>query len=258
MFNLKLRNSKPSAATLKEWREWETKVKAEEPLRYWVNETVPDFFKDLRKTLMSPYHNTRQWIRHHFFDKYHIINTGLTPGYYDSDTRMLHGMFNLLVDFIEVEKAWMHVVFDKDARGKYKYPFWSIGWSRFKSFRNPEAGLAHLAWEISLDDPSLDEYSSSPAQAECAREQLALYTWWKNVYPNRPDPYDASGWTDYCEKTRTKEGKGFLWDIEDRTPEGEAESRAALDKLREIEQAYEDENEQYLIRLVRIRKHLWT
>ena len=258
MINLKLRNIKPAAATMKEWREWETRTQAEEPFRYWLNETVPDFLRDLGKTIMSPYHNTRQWIRHHFFDKYHIINTGLKPDYYDSDTRMLHGMFNLLVDFIEVEKAWMHVVFDKDARGKFKYPFCSIGWSRFRSFRNPEAGLAHLTWEMSLDDPSLDEYSRSDLQAASAREQFALYDWWKNIRPLRPDPYDASGWTDYCERTRAKEGKGFIWDIEDRTPEGEAESKAALEKLRKIEQSYDAEDEEMLIRLIRIRRQLWT
>jgi hypothetical protein len=186
------------------------------------------------------------------------MHTGLTPGYYDADTRMLHGMFNLLIDFIEVEKAWMHVVFDKEARGKFTYPWYSIGWSRFKSFRNPEAGLAHLAWEMSLDSPDLDEYSRSDSQAVAARELFALYTWWKNVRPLRLDPYNASGWSDYCEKSRIANGGKIFWDYEDSTPEDKEESRTALDKLREIEQAYEAEDEEMLIRLIRIRRQLWT
>lgn len=257
MINLKLRNIKPLAATMKEWREWETRVRSEEPFRYWLNETVPDFFHDLGKSIMAPYHNTRQWIRHNFFDKYHVINTGLKPGYYDSDTRMLNGMFALLVDFVEVEKAWIHVVFDKEARTTFTYPWYSLGWLRFKSFRNPAAGIAHLAWEMSLDDPNLDEYSQSPSQAASAREQLALYDWWTNIRPNRIDPYDASGWTDYCERSRAENGKYYLWEDE-RSPEDTAISQASLNKLHEIEQAYEAEDEEMLIRLIRVRRHLWT
>ena len=258
MINFKLRATKPVATTMQGWREWETRTKAQEPFRYWLNETVPEFLDDVWTGFMSPYHKTRQWIRHHFFDKYHVINTGLKPDYYDVDTRMLHGMFNLLVDFIEVEKAWIHVVFDKEARCKFEYPWWSLGWARFKSFRNAEAGLAHLNWEMSLDDPSLDEYARSDSQAQGAREQFALYDWWKNVRPLRPDPYDASGWTDYCERSRQANGGNIMWDTEDTTPEDKEESRAALDKLHDIEQAYEAEDEEMLIRLIKIRKALWT
>ena len=258
MINLKLRNIKPAAATMKEWRAWEKRARTEEPFRYWLNESVPDFFKDLWKAITRPFNDLRYAIRCRIFDKYHVINTGLKPGYADCDKRMLHGMFNLLVDFIEVEKAWMHVVFDKDERKRRKHPWWSLGWTRFKAFRDPEAGLAHLAWEMSLDSPDLDEYDRSDTQAASAREQLALYQWWCIIRPNRPDPYDISGWTAYCEKKREDEDD-FLSSLgEDRTPEEKAESCAALDKLRKIQQEYDDEDEAMLIRLIKIRKGMWT
>ena len=257
MINLKLRNVKPYAATMKEWREWRKRAKSEEPFRYWLNETVPEFLSNIWTTVTKPFNDLRYWIRCRFFDKYHMLNTGLKPGYADCDTRMLHGMFNLLVDYIEVEKAWMHVVFDKDERAKRKHPWWSHGLTRFKAFRDVAAGLAYLNWEMSLDDPKLDEYERSDTQAASAREQLAIYNWWKQIRPNRPDPYDASGWTDYCEKTRNGSGNHFPWDDE-RTPEEEIESRIALDKLQAIEKSYDDEDEEYLIRLIRIRKSLWT
>ena len=70
--------------------------------------------------------------------------------------------------------------------------------------------------------------------------------------------FGASGWTAYCEKIRDKKGIDFLCDITDRSPEDEAESKAALDKLCEIEQSYEDEDTEMLIRLIRARNHLWT
>ena len=258
MINFKLRNKKPIAETMKGWRDWRNLASKEEPFKFWLNETLPNFIDDVYNSITRPFNNARYWVRCRLFDKYHIINTGLRPGYADSDTRILHGMFNLLVDFIEVEKAWIHVAFDKEERRRRKHPWWSLGWTRFKAFRDIDAGLAHLKWEMSLDDPTLDEHYRSPLQAASAREQLALYDWWKNIRPIRPDAYDASGWTAYCEKIRDKKGIDFLCDITDRSPEDEAESKAALDKLCEIEQSYEDEDTEMLIRLIRARNHLWT
>ena len=252
-----LKNKRPYAATLREWKEWKLQAKADEPFKYWLVETVPDWFEDRWRNITKPYNDLRYALRCRVFDKYHVINTGLPPGYADCDTRMLHGMFNLLVDYIEVEKAWMNVVFNKDLRHKTKTPWWSIGWTRFKSFRNVEAGLAYLNWEMTLDNPNLDVNERSDSQAKSAREQLALYKWWKEVRPARPDPMDASGWTDFCEKLRVNHGNDDTLDLI-KTPEEEIECKAVLEKNRQIDQAYEDEDTANLIRLIKIRSSLWT
>jgi hypothetical protein len=67
---------------------------------------------------------------------------------------------------------------------------------------------------------------------------------------------DASGWSAYCE-LRIKNGNDFL-DFEDKTPEEAEMSRAALDKSTEIETAYNTEDEEMMIRLIKIRQGLWT
>jgi len=254
----KLKNEKPLAATFREWDEWKTRAKSEEPFKYWLVETVPDWFRDRWRDLTTPYNNLRYAIRCRIFDRYHIIKTGLKPGYSDCDTRMLHGMFNLLVDFVEVEKAWMHVVFDAEERKKRKHPWWSLGWTRFKAFRDPQAGLAHLTWEATLDNPTLDEYQRSDQQAVTAREVLELYNWWKEVRPTRLDPMDASGWSNWCDLRSSKHPNRHLLDIEDETEEESQESRRILNECTLIEKSYEDEDEAMLIRLVKIRKGLWT
>lgn len=250
-----LKNVKPHAATHKEWREWRNRAKAEEPFKYWLIETLPNWLENKRNAIIRPFNDLRYYIRCRVFDRYHIINTGLKPGYADCDSRMLHGMFSLLVDNIEVEKAWMNVVFNNGNQKKFKTPWWSKGWIRFKSFRNIDAGLAYLNWEISLDDPTLSEYQRCDQQAQSAREQLALYTWWKKIRPARLDPMDASGWSDYCAEHMVS-----LDDIfdDEKTPEEEIKIRALLDKLNEIERAYHNEDTENLIRLVKIREHLWT
>jgi hypothetical protein len=257
MINLKLKNTKPLAATMKEWNQWEKKARAEEPFQFWLHETLPETASDIGRAIVRPYNNLRYWIRYRIFDKYHMINTGLKPNYYDCDTRLLNGMFNLLVDFVEVESAWMHVVFDKEEKKKHKYPWWSIGWTRFKSFRDPQAGLAHLAWEMTLDDPKLSEYERCDSQAVFAREKLALYNWWKITRPARPEPMDASGWSAHCAKLHV-EGVGIFDGLEDESPELKAEGNIALNELHRIEKEYDDEDEEMLIRLIKIRKGLWT
>ena len=102
-----------------------------------------------------------------------------------------------------------------------------------------------------------EKHKAEPTyQAKAAKEILELYTWWKEVYPNRPDPYDASGWHDYCEMRREK---GYhLLDMEDKS-EDEAKMRdTSLEQLRIMEEAYEKEDEEMMIRLIKIRQSLWT
>lgn len=252
----RFRIDKPIALQWHEWDEWEDQQRRERPFAYWLNETVPTFIRNILKNITNPINDLRYGIRVRVFDRYHVIPTGLKPGYADGDTRMLHGMFNLLVDFVEVEKAWKHVVFDENAQKRFRHPWWSLGRTRFKAFRDPAAGLAHLHWEATLDNPDLDENQRSPHQAQAAREILELYHWWKEIRPNRPDPHDAGGWTDYC-NDRERSGKHFM-DMRHDSPEDQERCRAALDLTRKIEQQQEQEDGEMLIRLVKIRGSLWT
>jgi hypothetical protein len=86
-----------------------------------------------------------------------------------------------------------------------------------------------------------------------------LYRWWKEVYPNRPDAHDASGWSRYCELKRKEHGEnGLSFMKESKDPELRALGDAALIKSHEIEQAYDAEDEEMMIRLIKIRNGLWT
>jgi hypothetical protein len=46
--------------------------------------------------------------------------------------------------------------------------------------------------------------------------------------------------------------------MENNTPEEETETRTALDLCHKIEEDYHSEDEQMLIRLIKIRRSLWT
>jgi hypothetical protein len=53
--------------------------------------------------------------------------------------------------------------------------------------------------------------------------------------------------------------KGYhLLDMEDKTSEEAEMCKTALDKSRELEAKYEQEDEEMMIRLIKIRQSLWT
>jgi hypothetical protein len=90
-----------------------------------------------------------------------------------------------------------------------------------------------------------------------AKEIKELYTWWTVTYRARPDPYDASGWTEYCEASRIANGGKLSWGS-DKSPELEEMSNKSHRLLQEIEEAYRKEDEDMIIRLIRIKDALWT
>jgi hypothetical protein len=108
--------------------------------------------------------------------------------------------------------------------------------------------------EVGEDDPMNGKLTH---QAIAAIEIRELYNWWKHVRPLRPDPHDASGWTEYCERRRSEDDGIFGW-LEDRSEEDMKESRHILDICNKMEEQYDKEDEEMMIRLIRIRRSLWT
>ena len=242
--------SRPPALSFNDWAEWEANAKKNHPIKYFISETIPDKFNEW---ITFPFNNIRQWFRYRFFDRYHIIDTKLPPDYHEVDTRLMHGMFSLLVDFVEIEKAWMQVVFDNKARYNYKYPWWSI--KKFKSFRHKQAGLDNLKWEMTLDSPSTPISDQSPSQAAAAREIWELYHWWTRIRPIRPDPNEISGWGEWIRVN----GSRSIFDPSVPLTAEQHANRSKMNKMvLDIEDAYDKEDEEMMIRIIKIRRHLWT
>lgn len=258
----KLGIEKPHALGWGEWEEWEEKLRAERPYAFFFTEALPDALADAANWLTYPFEDTRNHIRNRFGSQTHVMRTGLKPGqWYEFDTRLLHSAFNELKNFVEIEQAWMHVAFDDAERKKHATPWWRR-WRIWREWRCPEAGLAYLAWAKTLtlddfktaDDPTLGEPSP---QALAARETEELYRWWCEVRPNRPDPWEASNLDEVYRKYAEKYGRRFPLGI---TLEGteKQEYRAASDLQSDIEEEYHNEDTEMLVRLVKLRRALWT
>jgi len=171
-------------------------------------------------------------------------------------------LFNELVDFVEVEQAWHHCIWNEEARKKYNVPWYRSGWLRLRTWRCPEAGLDYLNWAKTLTNEEFleegEKHKAEPTyQAKAAKEIIELYTWWTVTYRNRPDPYEASGWSAYCEASREANGGKLGWS-QDKSPELKKMCDKAHKLLRKIEADYTKEDEQMMIRLIKIRESLWT
>ena len=231
---------KPIAMEWGEWEKWHKETGVKRPFRHFVAEEVldriQDFFYfplDLWRTLDAYWHNR-------FVSKTHCLKTDLKPGrFYDLDTRILHGLFNELKEFVEVDLGGYYAALNDE---KFK----------IRKGRCPEAGVAHLEWAISL---KMDEsygvskkskkYGKPTPQAVVAKETMELYRWWESR-KSRPDPADVSGWRKVCDASGEK-----LMDFSD-------QEIKSFKKMEALEKKYDKEDDNMLHRLIEIRRMLWS
>lgn len=220
----------PAFLTMEGWNEFGRDFKTKAPIRYFLFHKLPikiSTFK--RKYISDPIY----WVKYRTTDKYHIVKTGLSPNYYETDYLMLHVNFNLLKEFVEIECARL-----EDWQSRLGY--WQRIKEKFLGYRSKKSGIAHLTWASSLG-------KESPSQAKAAKELLELYTWWTDIRPNRqelPLPVYA--------QTNDDEIFDFINDV--KSPE---ETKYWKEKWKQ-KAAWDKEDENMLIRLMKVRTQMWT
>jgi hypothetical protein len=219
-------DEKPFALPFEEWEKWRETSAKKHPFRYWVAEEGLDFLQNIVNLPMDIYHTIEVYVRNRYIDKLHYLRTGLKPGkYYDLDYRILHGLFNELVIFVESELA--HTMKAYPERN-YK----------FIKGRCKQAGLDYLEWACNLKlnedygfNPDNEDYNKPTAHAIGSQKILELYNWWLDR-DYRANPYDLF--------TKEKDGKYYYR------------------KIDEMEHKYDEEDTEKLIELIKIRSSLWT
>ena len=259
---------KLSVGTSEQWDDWTTQAQMKHNFRYWIAEEALGHIQDFVTWPQRKIHDIKHYINNRWVSRTHSLTAhprDIKPGQWqDVGNRFLPCLFNELVDFVEIETAWSHIAWgDKEARAKYNPPFWASGWWRWRVWRSPQAGLDHLDWAMALTNAEwLEGDKKGEAvptnQALAAKEIKELYTWWTTVYPNRPDPYDASGWSDHCDAMRIKYNGKLFSSLTKKDPADKKASDKGLKLLHKIEKDYEKEEEAMLIRLIRVRNSLWT
>ena len=261
-------SSKPDFATSEGWKQWKIQAKEKHPLRFYIADELLDHIQDVVYWVPDKINNVRYYLNNWLVIKTHALVAhprDIGRGQYSElGMQILPCLFNGLVDHIEIRQAWMHVLWDTEAQKKYGVAWWNrrpFKW--FTVWRSAEAGLAHLGWASTLTwkedggiEPGHEMYGQLTHQALAAREMKDLYHWWTVQRPKRIDPHDVSGWSNVCEKRRKEDPDQMIF--EDKTDEDRLETRSTLNRLAEIEEQYENEDTEMLIRLIRIRQSLWT
>lgn len=228
---------KPFALELGAWDEYYKDLKQRKPIRYWITEKLLRYLQNIIYYPYDLYNEIKFYIHNRWIDKTHYLKTGLRPGgYHEFDERILHGLFNELVDYVEIELAHLS---RWDTTKKYK----------FKNGRCLEAVYDYFKWANNLKEKNEKGRKVLTPQAHDARKVQKLYEWWKHKRPNRPDPYDISGWHKVCK-------------VDDKTLFDKnisiSKQKKSLAKLYKIEQSYDDEDTGMLIELIKLRHSLWT
>lgn len=225
----------PSSATGEWWDRREDMLRRRAPVRYALQHDLPIIIKRQKHRL-----NDAWWkVRHRTTDRYNIVKTGLKPGYYEINDRMLHALFALLVEYVEIGLS------SKNYGTELKDP--------------KARGLEYLDWEI--NDPNC-----AGPQAETAATAKELYLWWTVERPARLDSWSSPEiWpnrqTDERKSSFVERLVGMRFGRKNRlrlSMKQPKEEREAGDLARKLEEFYDFQDTEMLVRLAGIRRGLWT
>lgn len=259
---------KPAAATAKGWVQWRKDAKAQSKFAYWVVEHLLDGIDDFVHKPAKWFDDLNIYVYNRWIAKAHIIHpAGFKPGqYYEAESLIMCGMFQVLCDFVEVQLAHQYVGWSRDKERHKKYGYIDRKWRVFsKQWRSPEAGLAWLE-ERRVMVSEGEGWDSTP-KGQLTRDALSaqvtydLYKWWTVERPNRVDPAVASGSHALMDRRRgltTDPMEIFDFEDDDAHPGGKSPLRAAFDYEEVIRKNYRMEDDAMMIRLLEHRQTLWT
>lgn len=218
-------DKKPSALQWNKWEEWHDEQKKLRPFRYWLSEKFLNKLQDIIYFPLDVYRTVKIYVRNRYIDKIQYLHTRLKPGeYYDLDHRILYGLFNELVDFVELELSA------------------SMKWNKDKSYKFVKGRCQQAQDDYFQWANHLKHQDRLTEQAKGSRKIKELYEWWKYKRPLRKDPFDNPE-----------------LGIDDITDTKQVKSKQKLyKKVYELEEEYDEEDTKMLIELIKIRHHLWT
>ena len=200
------------------------------------------------------------WVVHRTTKRFHVVHLrSLKPNYWDTDTRILHAVMDLIVEHVEINIS-ATVLCRSEGELSFKEWLWMQTPAILRSnewIRSRSRGLEHLAWEKKLDCLSIPLPERCPQQAQAARVIEEVYLWWVDIRPNRKSGEELVEWDKFIERRK-------LWGGDDgyfgtcRMPQALLdEERQALDKAIQIEQDYIDEDKKMIKKIVDILPHIW-
>ena len=252
------------SGTFEEWDDWHERAHQQSPFIHWLTDHGLNKLQNFFCWPKDKMGDIRAYVRNRYITKTHLAVTDLEPGkWHETEERLLHSMFALLVEFVEVESAWHHAMWsEKEEREKLGCPTSIIDELLTGKWRSAKTGVDHYEWAATL---AHDDGTPS-GQAKAAIEILELYRWWTVTRPNRLDPWHL--FEKLSEETiddnlgifatprmrrQAKKAKS-----KEQRADSKSAYRQSMDEQERLTKQYEQEDEDMMIRLVKVRSALWT
>lgn len=213
------------AGTAKEFKDWDDMLREKYPYRMKLYDVL---YKIRAIFFWRPHRMIKDaiwWVKYRIVPKHKYTThklTTLKPGYYDTDILMLHFMFEQFALFMEHQlsgKSWTRWEYTKD-----DFPF--------------------------TDDPTEAQALADERNAIWA-EMQDLYKWWTEDYPTREQSLPK-----YPDLPEEWGCMAPLNEDYENTPEMEEWKKVS--KIHsEAESKWAEDEQNNLIRLIKIRKYLW-
>jgi hypothetical protein len=238
--------AKPIAASSEGWSAWRKDREANYPRTYWFIEEGLDKIQNFVCGPTNALNHVRWYIKNRFSYGLHKVETGLEKGvWHETETRMLHANFMLLVEYVETQEALMMVMCNNDPA----LTFWEkVCYRTWLPFRSRRLGIRRLDWAIDLD--AAEHEGINFGQSYSAMEIKDLYLWWTDERPARPDP-----WVVY-KVPEPHDPEDFMGSQDPEDVKADRYNKYKL--IDQMEYAYLREDEEMLIRLIKIRRSMWT
>ena len=220
------------------------------------------FIRDCWWTVKHFFQRQYWWVMHRTVHRYNIIKIRtLSPDYYDVDTRLLHGIFELLTGHYLREKERIARYGEKD------FAKANAEWEEelLKDEKEYEARKNEFLEEFkTVTDPKRKRILESVikgfgelTQYRAWIEVQVLYDWWVNVRPKRNDAMADIEYPDFYFVPTHDNPKYSTLETKFKSAEHEEkyENAQALD--RELEHQYLEEDKAMMKRVIDISNRLW-
>lgn len=172
------------------WEDYDVEARRNFPIRYFLNRTVPEFFRPVRR-LKRVLTDAVYWLKCHTLasHRFHMIDIRQPKGSYltyrygwiDSDYKMLYGMFAILCEYIEKEEPL-------DLRLQYTDAEIKSQGLEHQTETHDEAKALYRWWKVEREDNfNVVENMLKASEDESREENRARY----KQYIQVRDEFDA-------------------------------------------------------------------
>lgn len=266
------------SGTVDDFQDFGDKYKKELPVRYFLLETLPDFLVWSKTKITKPWNRLKMFVFYRTLGRFHVVKTGLAPGYHDKDAIMLHANFSLLVDFVEIEYARCPTKEEAKANKRLRRIRWKARFipAYHLIFRDAESGVKELEERIRLgqmdveesllNQGELNDYVKSMMESvENDKIVLELYRWWTEIRPKQWEDLESIDPSEHLKNSINPEdqekigGLGILSKrLAKKYPEAFNKYHDAALRKYNLEKLLHDEDQEMLMKLIEIRRKLWT